>query len=165
MRIRKEEIRDLPAIHRVNQLAFGSDAEASLVDVIRTDAGSVISLVAEDLGEIVGHIMFSPVTVDHDHRFIMGLAPLSVTPARQRQGIGSELVSAGLDECRALGAAGAVVVGHAAFYPRFGFVPASRFGLSCEFEVPDDVFMAVEFVDNAFGNAGGLIRYHPAFSA
>jgi putative acetyltransferase len=93
----------------------------------------------------------------------MGLAPMAVIPERQRQGIGCALVRAGLDECRRLGAVGVIVVGHPEFYPRFGFVRASSFNLTCEFEVPDDVFMALELVSGAFDN-GGLMRYQPAFS-
>ncbi len=165
MEIRKERPTDIAAIRHVNQQAFGTNAEAAIVDVVRAQAQPIISLVAEDDGEIVGHIMFSPVTLEpRAGVLMMGLAPMAVVPHRQRSGIGSALADAGLKECRLLGAVGVVVVGHPSFYPRFGFVAASRFGLTCEFEVPDDVFMAVEFVDRALSATGGKIRYHPAFS-
>ena len=75
------------------------------------------------------------------------------------------LVRAGLAACRQAGARAIVVVGHAAFYPRFGFVPASRFRLRCEYDVPDDVFMAVELDPGTLGARGGLVRYHPAFAS
>jgi putative acetyltransferase len=149
----------------VNQQAFGTNAEAAIVDVVRAHAQPIISLVAEDEGEIVGHIMFSPVTLEPRPGVLaMGLAPMAVLPHRQRSGIGSALADVGLTECRLLGAVGVVVVGHPRFYPRFGFAAASRFGLTCEFEVPDDVFMAIELVEHAFSATGGRIRYHPAFS-
>jgi putative acetyltransferase len=166
MRIRPERPADIAAVRDVNQQAFGTAAEATLVDAVRTQANPIVSLVAEDGDRIVGHILFSPVTIEgRTDQLMMGLAPMAVLPDRQRQGVGTALAEAGLEQCRLLGAAGIVVVGHPEFYPRFGFVPASRFGLKCEFEVPDDVFMAAEFVENALRIPGGMIRYHPAFSA
>lgn len=163
--IRKERAGDVSAVRHVNQEAFGTAAEAATVDLVRAQAKPIISLVAEDSGQIVGHILFSPVTLEHrTDPLIMGLAPLAVIPHRQRQGIGSALAEAGMKECRGLGAVGVVVVGHPAFYPRFGFVAASTLGLTCQFDVPDDVFMAVEFVEHALHVPGGMIRYDSAFS-
>ncbi len=163
MRVRPEAAADIDHIRRVNQLAFGDDEEARIVDRLRDVARPVISLVADDDG-IVGHIMFSPVTCgDQSGRLLMGLGPMAVAPLRQRQAIGSALVLAGLEQCRRSRIAGIVVVGHPEFYPRFGFIPASRFGLTCEFDVPDDVFMAMAMIEGGFGG-GGLIRYHAAFS-
>ena len=165
VQIRTERAGDLSAIRYVNQEAFGTAAEAAIVDLVRAQARPIISLVAEEADEIVGHILFSPVTIERQiDLLIMGLAPMAVIPHRQRQGIGSALVKAGMKECRDIGAAGVVVVGHPEFYPRFGFVKASTLRLTCEFEVPDDVFMAVEFVEHALSTPGGKIRYHPVFS-
>jgi putative acetyltransferase len=166
MRIRTERADDIAAVRNVNQHAFGTSEEAAIVDLVRAQAQPIISLVAEDDDTIVGHILFSPVTVEGTtDRLIMGLAPMAVLPDRQRQGIGTALAREGLEQCRRLGAVGVVVVGHPEFYPRFGFAPASRLGLRCEFEVPDDAFMAAEFVEGALHLPGGMIRYHPAFSA
>ena len=164
--IRFEQEGDAGRIREVNRAAFPTHAEANLVDELRRQLASVVSLVADDHDSIAGHILFSTVTLDGlaDER-ILGLAPMAVRPDRQRQGIGSRLVRAGLAACQQAGARAIVVVGHAAFYPRFGFVPASRFRLHCEYDVPDDVFMAVELDPGTLGARGGLVRYHPAFAS
>ena len=161
--IRPERDGDAEAIHAVTAAAFRSAAEANLVDALRQQRASIISLVADAGALVVGHILFSPVTLGGADLGILGLAPMAVSPERQRQGIGSELVRAGLDAARVRGAAAVVLVGHPAFYPRFGFIPASRFGLRCEYDVPDDVFMALELDPGAL-RTGGFIRYHPAFA-
>ena len=163
--IRFEREGDAAAIREVNQTAFATPAEADLVDRLRRLEASVVSLVAQDGGSLVGHILFSPVSLTGREPIpVLGLAPMAVRPDRQRQGIGSQLVRAGLDAARKTGAAAVVVVGHARFYPRFGFVPASRFGLTCEYDVPDEVFMALELVPGFLAGQGGLVQYHPAFA-
>lgn len=150
----------------VNEAAFEQPAEARLVAALREQANPIISLVAEDEGAIVGHILFSPVTLTgHPELKIMGLAPMAVAPERQREGIGSSLVRAGLDECRKLGFGAVVVLGHPEYYPRFGFTPAARFGIGCEYDVPEDVFMAMELEPGHLLNASGIIKYHEAFSS
>src|SRR5262249_51272189 len=143
MHVRAERVTDTRAVHALNCAAFETRAEADLVDTLRDSAKPIVSLVAEDAGIIVGHILFSPVTLSGNANLrIMGLAPMAVLPGRQRQGIGSALVSRGLDSCRQLGCVAVVVLGHPGFYPRFGFLPASRFAIGCEYDVPDEVFMA-----------------------
>jgi putative acetyltransferase len=162
--VRPESPGDIGAIRAVNLAAFETSLEADLVDALRAQASPVVSLVAEQGGTIVGHILFSPVTLaDHPEARIGGLAPMAVAPQTQRRGIGSALVRAGLDACAMFDAV--VVLGHADFYPRFGFVPASRFGLRCEYDVPDEVFMAHELRPGALAGKRGTIRYHPAFDA
>jgi putative acetyltransferase len=94
----------------------------------------------------------------------MGLGPMAVAPGRQNSGIGSLLVGAGLDRCRAMGAVAVVVLGHPDYYPRFGFVPASGFSIDSEYDVPDEVFMAQELVPGALRQVTGRIHYHPAFA-
>jgi len=164
MRIRREEAQDIPKIHALNVAAFGSTVEANIVDVLRSDAPGVVSLVADDNGEVVGHIMFSPVRVAGapDLR-AMALAPMAVIPQRQRMGIGSELVRAGLEECRRSGVAAVFVVGHSWYYPRFGFSPASACGFRCEFEVSDDAFMVAELLSGALMAHSGTVHFHEAF--
>jgi putative acetyltransferase len=155
---------DRAAVHAVNSAAFETPAEANLVDALRESARPIVSLVAEKAGEIVGHILFSPVELSgHPQKKIMGLAPMAVLPTRQRQGIGSALVRRGLDECKELGFVAVVVLGHAEYYPRFGFVPSTRFGIDCEYDVPADVFMAIELQSGSLQDATGTIKYHPAF--
>lgn len=166
MLIRPEKPADHAAVRQINLLAFDGEPEADLVEALRRDADPVISLVAEDDGEIVGHILFSPVSVDSvADNLVMGLAPMAVAPDRQREGIGSALVRAGIAACEAAGIGGIVVLGHPGFYPRFGFRPASEFGLESEYAVPDEAFMALPLGAADFGASPGTARYHPAFAS
>jgi len=163
--IRPEEMADRDAVYTLNVAAFETPAEAGLVDLLREKAEPTVSLVAEQEGEVVGHIMFSPVTLSgHPGLVAMGLAPMAVLPEYQRKGVGSEMVKAGLERCRELGAAAVVVLGHPEYYPRFGFVPSSRFGIACEYEVPEEVFMMLELESGALDGKNGTISYHPAFN-
>jgi putative acetyltransferase len=165
MLIRTEEPKDQAAVHAVNVSAFETPAEADLVDVLRKEAHPIVSLVAEQDGAIVGHIMFSPVTLSgHAELKIMGLAPMAVAPEQQNKGIGSALVRAGLERCKELGVGATVVLGHTWFYPRFGFTPSVRFGIGCEYEVPQDVFMVMELQPGYLREATGIIKFHAAFN-
>ncbi len=163
--IRAEKKDDQDAIFAVNASAFETPAEATLVDMLREQAQPIVSLVAEDQGNVVGHIMFSPVSLSENHDLkVMGLAPMAVAPEHQRKGIGSALVLAGLEQCRQLGFVAVVVLGHPEYYPRFGFSPSSRFGIDSEYEVPEEVFMAMELVPDALSGKTGRVKYHNAFS-
>lgn len=149
----------------MNRAAFDTSTEADLVDTLRQQAHPIVSLVAAVDDTVVGHILFSPVTLlPHPTVPIMGLAPMAVLPARQRSGVGSALVQAGLDECRRLGSVAVVVLGHADYYPRFGFARASSFDLASEYDVPDELFMALELHAGALRGTSGTIRYHAAFA-
>ncbi len=163
--IRAEKKDDQDAIFAVNASAFETPAEATLVDMLREQAQPIVSLVAEDQGNVVGHIMFSPVSLSENHDLkVMGLAPMAVAPEHQRKGIGSALVLAGLEQCRQLGFVAVVVLGHPEYYPRFGFSPSSRFGIDSEYEVPEEIFMAMELVPDALSGKTGRVKYHNAFS-
>lgn len=162
--IRPEQESDWTAVHGVNAAAFERPAEADLVDAVREQCFPIVSLVAEREDRIVGHILFSPVTLDnHADAVIMGLGPLAVAPACQHQGIGSALVHVGLKECRELDAGAVIVLGHPLYYPRFGFKTSTYFGIRSAFDVPEEAFMVVELQPGYLDNRSGVVRYHPAF--
>lgn len=166
MLIRPESQRDRAVIHALNASAFDGPAEAALVDLLRDQAQPLISLIAEENDAVVGHIMLSPVSLSgHPALRIMGLAPMAVVPSRQRRGIGSALVRAGLDQCRQLGIDAVVVLGHPAYYPRFGFAPAAARGIRSEYDVPDDTFMVVELRHGSLDGTSGTVTYHEAFGS
>ncbi|OGC76663.1 MAG: GNAT family N-acetyltransferase [candidate division Zixibacteria bacterium RBG_16_40_9] len=163
--IRAETLEDHSAVRKVNELAFGQPNEAALVDALRRAAHPHISLVAVIEGQIVGHIFFSPVSIESERSTFtaLGLAPMAVLPEYQKQGIGSALVREGLRECQRIGYDIVVVVGHAKYYPRFGFTPAKQKGLRCEYDVPDEVFMVAELKPGTLAGRQGLVKYHPEF--
>jgi putative acetyltransferase len=169
--IRAEVLADVEAIRRVNELAFGRPEEADVVDRLRQARIPFLSLVAEDGGAIVGHVLFTPAIVDvgqdGEQRIAgMGLAPLAVLPERQRQGIGSLLVRCGLDLLRADGCPFVIVLGHAEYYARFGFERASVHGLACQWKgVPDEAFMVLVFDSDAMRGVSGIARYRDEFDA
>jgi len=166
--IRGERDGDESAIRRLHEQAFGRPGEADLVDALRAAGGVELSLVAEADGELVGHVLFSPVTIDGAGRdgAFLGLAPMAVAPGRQRSGIGSALVRASLAALTAVGGEAVVVLGHPRYYPRFGFVPASQFGLRWERPCADEAFLAVELRPGALrGLGGGVVRYRPELAA
>jgi putative acetyltransferase len=164
--IRTEDPEDQGSIRRVVELAFGRPNEADLVDALRKHAHPQISLVAVVDGEVVGHIFFSPVSIESegDAFAAIGLAPMAVLPNYQNKGIGTELVWAGLRECKLLGHEVVVVLGHPEYYPRFGFVRASQRGIRSEYDVPDEVFMVAELTPRALKGRQGLVKYHSEFS-
>jgi putative acetyltransferase len=164
MVIRVERENDIASVYALNASAFPTSSEAELVDELRRQADPVVSLVAELKGRIVGYILFTPVLLEScPGAKIMGLAPMAVAPGHQRTGIGSALVRTGLEQCKLLSFSAVVVLGHPDFYPRFGFLPSTRFGVKSEYDVPEDVFMALELEPGALRGASGTIRYHDAF--
>jgi putative acetyltransferase len=164
LHVRPERPADADAVRRVNDAAFDGPAEGVLVDALRAAGQAVVSLVAEADGLVVGHVLLSPVTVD-DAGDVLGLGPMAVFPAHQRTGVGTALVGAALAAARARGSAAVVVLGHPAYYPRFGFVPASRFGLSSEYDAPDDAFLALELRPGGLAGRRGVVRYRKEFAA
>ena len=162
MNIRFEQPGDIEKIREVNLQAFETETEANLVEALRNADVELISLVAEENGEVIGHILFSPVILA-DLK-IMGLAPMAVLPDRQNKGTGTKLVNAGLQDCEEAGYEAVVVLGHAGYYPRFGFVPSVNFGIKSEYDVPPEVFMVKELREGALKGAAGTVKYHPAFN-
>jgi putative acetyltransferase len=166
MEIRAEQLEDRDVVHQVHVAAFGRENEADLVDRLRRVA-STLSWVAVDLDRVVGHILFSPVTIEGEGEkegLILGLAPVGVLPEAQGKGIGSFLIRRGLEECGGLGVAAIVVLGAPRYYRRFGFKSAKEQGLRCEYEVPDEAFMVLELVQGALKNCVGIVRYRSEFS-
>jgi putative acetyltransferase len=162
--VRPERETDAVAIRQVHEEAFGRSAEADLVDALR--AGDTwlpeLSLVAEVDGEVVGHVLFSRVEVSDGTA--LALAPLAVRPAFQRRGLGGTLVRTGLDAAEALAENLVIVVGDPEYYGRFGFVPASRFGIDCPLDIPDAVFQALTMPGYG-GFPKGTVRYPAAFGS
>ncbi len=162
--IRDELPGDVAAVRSINTLAFGRPAEARLVDCLRTACPEAISLVAVEEGIVVGHILFTPATIDGAGLGGMGLAPMAVLPGKQRSGIGSALVKAGLARLREMNCPFVIVLGHPAYYPRFGFVPASRAGLCSQWPgVPDEAFMVLALDPGRLSGVHGTARYRPEF--
>ncbi len=167
IRIREERPSDIPAIRDLNQRAFDGNEEATIVDALRSTGAASASLVAVKDDRVVGHILFSPVSIETPSvtAGAIGLAPLAVLPEFQGKGIGSLLVREGLEKLRRAGHAAVVLVGHPAYYPRFGFVPARQYGLRCEFDCSAEAFMALELHPGSLsGLDGGVVRYRREFS-
>jgi putative acetyltransferase len=164
--IRREEPQDVDAIRYINNQAFGQMEEAELVDKLRPEGKAVLSLVATKGVQVIGHIMFSPVTVESESGDFeaITLAPMAVLPEYQHQGVGSKLVRTGLEECRRLGRELVFVLGHAEYYPRFGFKTARSRGIECEFEVPEEAWMIIELSEEALAGRSGTVRFQPEFS-
>jgi putative acetyltransferase len=162
--IRPETPADIPAIRVVNERAFGGPAEAHLVDSLRAANKAAVSLVAVQGDQVVGHILFSPITVANAPTTFrgVGLAPMSVLPEFQRTGIGSRLVRDGLAACQRAGYDIVVVLGHVHYYPRFGFSTAKDHGLENEYQA-EDAFMALELKKGMLETVSGLVRFAPEF--
>ena len=159
--VRREQPQDVPKIREVNKRAFGQEQEASVVDKLRENCNSILSLVALAGNEVVGHILFSPTVIEGKNGRLVGsgLAPLAVLPEYQRRGIGSELVQTGVARIREGGCPYIIVLGHPEYYARFGFEPASRFGISSEWQVPDEAFMILMLNRRAMKGISGVAKY------
>jgi putative acetyltransferase len=167
MIIREEVPEDIKEIHHLNELAFGAPEEANIIDKLRDTCAGLLSLVAVDKGKIVGHILFSPATIEGEHGLIkgMGLAPMAVLPERQRQGIGSQLVKEGIESLRTTDCPFIIVLGHPDFYPRFGFKIASKYGIKSQWDgVPDEAFMILWLDKLMMNQVSGVGRYKDEFT-
>ena len=162
--IRAELPADSAAISQVHTKAFGGAVEAKLVQLICERKKGVISLVAATDGTVVGHILFSRVTVAEapDSFRAVGLAPVAVLPEFQRKGNGSKLIREGLARSKQAGYDAVVVIGDPSYYSRFGFLRAADFGLRNEYGVHDE-FMILSLHDGALNGISGLIKYVPEF--
>ncbi|MFC0186822.1 GNAT family N-acetyltransferase [Fictibacillus aquaticus] len=167
--IRPEQIQDIAAIREVNDLAFKGENESKLVEAIRQSEFFVpeLSLVALHDNQVIGHILFSIISIETEAGPVptLALAPMSVRPQYQNQGIGSSLVKEGLQKCRQLGYKHTAVLGHPEFYSKFGFTPSVTKGIAAPFPVPDEVFMVIELQENSLDSIKGKVKYPSAFGA
>lgn len=167
MEIRQEQPADYEAVYEVVKTAFATaehsdGTEQDLVAALRHSPSFIpeLSLVALLDGKIVGHILFTKVTVGG--RTELALTPLSVLPACQRQGIGQMLMAEGHCIAKRLGFDYSIVLGHPGYYPKAGYRPASLYGIKAPFEVPDESFMALKLNPSA-GVLNGTVKYDAAF--
>lgn len=166
--IHAEAPAEAEAVYHVIEQAFGSQVEVELVKALREQGAVVLSLVAVVDAQVVGHMLVTPVTLDTAPSYggMVTIAPLAVLPAYQRRGIGAALLRAGLEHCAQLGYDAVVMLGHPGYYPRFGFVPASRYGLYCAYVEPGhDAFMALELRAGALDSKRGQVVFLPQFDA
>ncbi len=167
--IRNERPEDIKRIRFINQQAFGRPEEAQVVDRVREQGGVIFSLVASIEEQMVGHILFSTMTLEQDREVVdhvVALGPVAVLPEFQKQAVGSTLIWWGLKQCESAGHQLVFLVGHPSYYPRFGFVPAQPLGFTCAYlsdEGPNDHFMLYELQPNASQDTQGFVRFHPAF--
>jgi len=162
--LRSETPDDVAAIREVNDSAFPQPAEARLVDALRGQVDPWISLVADRDGRVIGHILFTKVTVSGEIPWdAIALGPMAIHPDFQRQGVGTLLVEAGLLACKEQGHTVVFVLGHPTFYARFGFARAKPRGLTCKWNVPDEAFMVAELEQGALAGRSGQVEYHPEF--
>ncbi len=162
MIIRPETSNDYKAIREINIAAFANhpysrQTEHLIVEALRAEGALTVSLVAEAEGEVVGHIAFSPITINGKDVQWFALGPVAVLPSMQNKGIGTALVKEGLRSLRALGARGCVLVGDPAFYRRFGFHHSPALIMQ---DVPADVFLTLPLAEDV---PHGKVEHHPAF--
>jgi putative acetyltransferase len=188
--LRVEQPSDIIRIRHINELAFEGRVEADLIDALRATGGATLSVVAvlggrglggESAapadrsqmcsgevvgGEVIGHALFTPVTVMMENREIslLGLGPVAVLPLRQHQGVGTLMIAGCLEHLRTSGHKGVVVVGEPGYYRRFGFIPAARWGLRWETDVPEENSMAMELTPGVLAGVSGVVRYRPEFT-
>lgn len=166
--IRPEQPADIEDIYELNTLVFEQENEARLVDQVRQGSHFIpeLSLVAYSDDKLIGYILFSGITITNgDHQFqSLGLTSMVVDPACQKQGIGAKLLTNGLHKAADLGYTAVFVFGHEFYFPKFGFLPAARWNIKPRFEVPAEVFMALELVPNALKNISGIVEFPIEFS-
>ncbi len=173
IKIRKETPEDCDRVFELTQKAFetleiSEHNEGQLVEKLRKAPTFIdeLSMVAELDDQVVGHILFTPMMIENDEQKFQTLilAPVSVLPQFQKMGIGGQLIRAGHQKAKELRFKSAILLGHPEYYPRFGYKPASKWGIKTQIPLPsDDVFMAVELTDGALSNVSGMVIFPPEF--
>ena len=167
--LRQEINEDFSEVFKINHLAFGQDSEAKLVDALRKNETAFVpelSIVATKDNQIVGHILFTKINIIGDNGILnesLALAPVAVKTELQKRGIGGQLIRKGFEVAKELGFKSIIVLGHEHYYPKFGFEPAAKWNIKAAFEVPSNVFMAIELVPNGFKNVTGTVNYAKEF--
>lgn len=170
--IRQENENDYKITESVVEQAFKSPEDSNpkeqlLVAALRKSNTFIpeLSLVAEADGRIVGHVLLTKLTIKNGENEYesLALAPVSVLPSHQNRGIGSALINESLKIAKKLGFKSVIVLGHAKYYPRFGFKPASNWGIKPPFDVPDNVFMALELERGSLNGVSGAVVYPKEF--
>ncbi len=167
--IRQEKKDDFNEVFELNRIAFGQDNEAKLVDTLRNNPTVFVpelSIVATDNNKIVGHILFTKIKIKDDNETLnesLALAPMAVRPDLQKSGIGGQLIRKGFEVAKDLGFKSVIVLGHEHYYPKFGFQPADKWKIKVPFEVPSNVFMAIELTNDGLKNISGTVIYPKEF--
>jgi putative acetyltransferase len=166
--IRPEHQTDIDEIYELNKLVFGQENEARLVDHVRQGPNFIpqLSLVAFSDDNLIGYILFSQITVtngDFRHHSL-GITSMVVHPDFQKRGVGAKLITFGLQQATTLGYTDVLVLGHEYYFPKFGFLPAARWNIRPPFDVPTEVFMALELIPNALSNVSGIVEFPIEFS-
>lgn len=171
--IRKENSFDHNWVIELTEKAFetleiSDHKEGQLVDKLRKAPTFIdeLSLVAELNGQVVGHILFTSIVIDNGTQQFQSLilAPVSVLPEYQKMGVGGQLIRAGHQKAKEIGFQSAILIGHPEYYPRFGYRPASTWGIKTQIPLPsDDIFMAVELTEGALSKVSGMVIFPPEF--
>ena len=165
LEIRREAASDIEAVFRVERDAFGREKDALLADALRDGGKVLLALVAVLDGEVVGHVVFSPMRIESEDAVheAVALGPVAVTPSHQREGIGSRLIETGLEMLREAGYGAVFLLGHVSYYPRFGFRPAREFGV--HYEDDRDSWMGLELRPGALAGVSGTAWFAEEFAA
>ena len=170
--IREELEKDYEVVERLTEEAFknavhSDGTEHLLVNRLRKSDDFIkeLSLVAEDNRKVIAHLMLTKAKINNGDMSVetLALAPVSVIPEYQGKGIGSKLINVALESARRLGYKSVIVLGHDKYYPKFGFVPASKYGIKAPFDVPDEAFMVKELNDGSLIGVSGIVEYAKEF--
>lgn len=167
--IRRETQDDFREVFELHHIAFGQDNEAKLVDALRNNQTAFVpelSIVATDNNKIVGHILFTKISIKDDRENLnesLGLAPMVIRPEFQKSGIGGQLIRKGFEVAKELGFKSVIVLGHEHYYPKFGFQPAVKWKIKAPFDVPSNVFMAIELATDGLKKISGTVVYPKEF--